>query len=168
MLAWLAGEFAEPAEKTRIWKAADEQFEPTWDRDNGEFTFGFGLDETYPRGQLNARAMAGWVCGPGAWTKVFDEPDLAKFDHPTVVDVDFPRVAMSEARWDGEALHVAAHPQTASIAGTRTALRVTNVSEPDRWAMTRPDGETVALDTRDGDLVVELVVDNQSVRIHRI
>src|SRR2546430_1172924 len=83
----------------------DEHVLPTWVRDAGEFTFGFGLGEEHPRGQWNARAMAGWVCTTGAWSDVFNRPNLAKFEQPTVVDVDFPRVAMSAARWDGTALH---------------------------------------------------------------
>ena len=102
------------AAKARIWAAADEHTEPTWNRDAGEFTLGFGLGEEHPRGQWNARAMAGWVCTTGAWSDVFNGPNLAKFDQPTVVDVDFPRVAMSTARWDGTALHLAASPQNAS------------------------------------------------------
>jgi hypothetical protein len=163
MLAQLAGEFAEPSVKARIWTAADEHFEPTWAPDSGEFTFGFGLGEDHPRGQWNARAMAGWICTPGAWSDVFNRPNLAKFDEPTVVGVDFPRVAMREASWDGSSLRLAAAPQNASVRGTRTAARVTSAAAGD-WEALRPDGERVPL-PRDaaGDLVVELVVDDQAV-----
>lgn len=166
LLVQIAGEFADPATKARIWSAADQHFGPTWDHDRGEFTLGFGLGEPYPRGQWNARAMAGWVCTEGAWSDVFNRPNLAKFDEPTVVGVDFPRVALSEARWDGEALHLAAHPQNASTRGSRTSLRVTNVATTEGWTMTRPDGETVAVASFGGDLVVsDLVVDNTAVSI---
>lgn len=162
MLVQLAGEFADGSTKARIWAAADEHFEPTWAADSGEFTFGFGLGEEHPRGQWNARAMAGWVCTPGAWSDVFNRPNLTKFAEPTVVGVDFPRVALREAAWDGASLRLAASPQNASVRGTRTSMRVTNAAAGD-WTVVRPDGERVAL-TRDaaGDLLVELVVDDQT------
>jgi hypothetical protein len=164
MLAQLAGEFADESTKARIWAAADEHFEPTFAPDSGEFTFGFGLGEEHPRGQWNARAMAGWVCTPGAWSDVFNRPNLTKFSEPTVVGVDFPRVAMREARWDGTSLRLAASPQNASVRGTRTTARVTNTSGD--WVAIRPDGERAAL-VRDagGELVVDLTVDDRTVTL---
>lgn len=160
MLVQLAGEFADDATKDRIWAAADEHFEPTLSADSGEFTFGFGLGEEHPRGQFNARAMAGWVCTTGAWSDVFNRPNLAKFDEPTVVGVDFPRVAMREASWDGAALRLAASPQNASVRDTRTSVRVINAGGGE-WTITSPDGEHRPL-ARDGSgaLVAELVVDD--------
>ncbi|MCZ6888432.1 MAG: hypothetical protein O7H39_08045 [Gammaproteobacteria bacterium] len=167
MLLQFAGEFADPATKQRIWAAAEEHIEPKWDRDLGEFTLGFGLDEPHPRGQWNARAMAGWVCTEGAWSRIFNEPNLTKFDEPTVEGVDFPRVALSEAKWDGSALRLAAHPQNAANQGISTTVRITHVGSTDDWVMTRSNGETVAL-SGDGDhLNVELVVDNRVVVIRR-
>ena len=163
MLLQFTGEFADPATRQRIWEAADEHIQPTWDREAGEFTLGFGLGEPHPRGQLNARAMAGWVCTEGAWSRLFNAPNLAKFDEPTVEGVDFPRVALSEARWDGSALHLAAHPQNAANEGRRTRVKVTNVTSADGWVMTRPDGGTVALLAEGDHVAVELVADNQTV-----
>ena len=168
MLLWLAGEFAEPDVKAKIWAAADERCEPTWNRDSGEFTLGFGLDEPYPRGQINARAMAGWVCTPGAWSRIFNEPNLAKFDQPTVTGVDFPRVALSEARWDGNALHLAAHPQNSAVAGTRTSMQITNLPHAaEVWSIERPDGESETLHAERGALEIELVVDNDVTVVRR-
>ena len=108
MLLQIAGEFADEATKARLWEAAEAHIEPTWDRERGEFTLGFKLDEPHPRGQWNARSMAGWICTKGAWSRIFNEPNLSKFSEPTVEGVDFPRIALSEARWDGDALHLAA------------------------------------------------------------
>jgi len=136
-----------------------------WNRDAGEFTFGFGLGEEHPRGQWNARAMAGWVCTTGAWSDVFNQPNLAKFDQPTVVDVDFPRVSLSVARWDGAALHLAASPQNTSVRGTRSTVRLTNLGDAaGSWALVRPDGEDVPI-APDG--TVELTVDDAPYRAHR-
>ena len=167
MLLQFAGEFADSATRQRIWEAADQQIEPTWDRDVGEFTLGFGLNEPHPRGQYNARAMAGWVCTPGAWSRIFNSPNLDKFGQPTVEQVDFPRVALSEARWDGVVLHLAAHPQNEAIAGTRTSVRIANIGSTEGWVVRRSNGESAAL-AADGDyLEVELEVDNQPVMVTR-
>jgi len=167
MLLQFAGEFADPATKQRIWEAAEEHIEPTWNRDAGEFTLGFGLGELHPRGQWNARAMAGWVCTEGAWSSIFNAPNLAKFDEPTVEGVDFPRVALSEARWDGASLHLAAHPQNAANQGISTTMRITNLASLDGWVMTRSNGESIALPAEGDHVVAELVVDNRSVVVHR-
>lgn len=163
-LVQLGGEFADPSTKARIWAAADQVLEPTWDRERGEFTFGFGLGEEHPRGQWNARAMAGWVCTAGAWSDVFNRPNLAKFAEPAVVGVDFPRVAMSVARWDGAALHLVASPQNASVRGTRTRVRLTNLgAAPGSWVLAGPGGKT---DRVPGDGTVELIVDDVPYRAY--
>ena len=163
MLLQFAGEFADPATKKRIWDAAEDHIEPTWNRDAGEFTLGFGLDEPHPRGQLNARAMAGWVCTEGDWARIFNAPNLIKFDQPTVIGVDFPRVALSEARWDGTALHLAAHPQNAVIEGSSTKVRITNIASAERWVMIRSDGTTISLSREEDNIIAELTVDNLPV-----
>ena len=168
MLAQLAGEFADEATKARIWAAADEHFEPTWDVDAGEFTLGFGLGEDHPRGQWNARAMAGWICTPGAWSAVFNQPNLAKFDEPTVVGVDFPRVALAEASWSDGALVLAAVPQRPSGRDDRTTVRVTNLGSRGAagWTAATADGRVTALGADGGgDLVVELTCDGRPVTV---
>jgi hypothetical protein len=167
MLLQFAGEFADVETKERIWAAAEDHIQPTWDRKAGEFTLGFGLDEAHPRGQMNARAMAGWVCTAGAWTRIFNEPNLAKFDEPTVQGVDFPRIALSEARWDGAALHLAAHPQNKVIAGSTTNLQISNVESTQRWIMTDANGDTVELSAHGDHVNVDLVADNRPVVIRR-
>jgi hypothetical protein len=164
LLVQLTGEFADASTKARIWAAADEHVEPTWDHDDGEFTLGFGLGEEHPRGQWNARAMAGWVCTTGAWSDLFNRPNLAKFDQPTVVDVDFPRVAMSTAHWDGTGLSLAASPQNASVRGSRTTVGLVNLSgAAGSWVLIRPDGEAVQI-ADDG--TVELTADGSVYRAH--
>jgi hypothetical protein len=164
MLVQLAGEFADPAVTARLWDAADQFFEPTWNHDTGEFTLGFGLNESHPRGQLNARAMAGWVCREGAWSRVFNQPNLAKFDEPTVSGVDFPRVALSQAWWDGSSLRLAAQPQNATARESRTSVRITGLPSGD-WQVVHPDLTTVPLRTAAGTARAELVADNELVRI---
>jgi hypothetical protein len=107
--------------------------------------------------------MAGWVCRPGAWSAIFNEPNLDKFDEPTVSGVDFPRVALSEARWDGTALHLAAHPQNDAMRGTTTEVTVTGLPSDRAWSV---GGQLV--DAIDGSAVVTLVADDKVVELRPI
>ena len=163
----LSGEFADAGTKQLIWDAAEELIEPTWDSESGEFTLGLGLNEEHPRGQLNARMMAGWVCRQGAWSGIFNDPNLAKFSQPTVEGVDFPRVALSEAKWDGEVLHIAAHAQNTKIAGTTTTLKMTNVASTNGWYLHESDGTRTPLEDRGDHVEIKLDVNNKSVTIQQ-
>jgi len=164
-LLQLAGEFADTATKKRIWEAAEQFIEPVRDEGTGEFTLGLGLNEAHPRGQLNARMMAGWVCEKGAWSRIFNKPNFSKFEEPTVVGVDFPRIALSEARWDGQTLRVAAHAQNEKLNGLSTIVQVTNIASIGNWTITYSNGEQRRLKPRNGHLDVQLIADNQAALI---
>src|SRR5207247_4011961 len=71
--------------------------EPHLDRSTGEFSWGFGLGEPVPRGQLNGVIMMARVGDHGAWARLFNAPNLTKFEEPTVVWVDYPAVGISQA-----------------------------------------------------------------------
>ena len=168
LLAMQTGDFTDGEAKVRLWEYLDETHEPQWDNDLGEFTFGFGLGEPHPRGQLNARAMAGWACTPGAWSRIFNDPNLRKFDGPTVSDLDFPRVAMSEAWWDGAVLHIATHAQNSSVANTRTSIHVEELPAGDEWSLVRPDGEATPVEVSAGASQLELVVDGSHYKLRQL
>ena len=168
LLAMQTGDFTDGEAKARLWEYLDETHEPQWDHDLGEFTFGFGLGEPHPRGQLNARAMAGWVCTPGAWSRIFNGPNLGKFDGPTVSGLDFPRVAMSEARWDDAVLHLAAHAQNSSVANTWTSIHVEGLPSDDGWSLVRPDGVATPVEMSAGTGKLDLVVDSGHYELRRL
>lgn len=167
MLLQNVGEFADKGTKDRLWAAAETHIEPTWDRTLGEFTLGFRLNEPHPRGQWNARSMAGWVCEQGAWSQIFNDPNLSKFDKPTVEGVDFPRIALSQARWDGEVLHLAAHPQNDAVAGSQAQMRVLNLPVDGRWRLNGPNGSVAELESAGGQLELTLSVDNRPFVLSR-
>ena len=163
-LLQLAGEFGEDSVRERIWDAAEVFLEPTWDRASGEFTLGFGLGEPHPRGQLNARAMAARACTAGAWARIFNEPNLSKFDQPTVVGVDFPTVALSEARWHvgrGE-LRVRAVAKNELLGGEPAQFRVTNVADASGWSLRSEAAPTRPLESAAGDVLVEIPADGRA------
>ena len=67
-----------------------------------QFGFWFNLGEAWPRGQLSALAMCAEVCDKGAWEKLFNEPNLTKYDSPSISGVDFPSVGVKQAWHDDD------------------------------------------------------------------
>ena len=118
---------------------AEAKYEPTWDEAAGEFTWGFGLDEPYPRGQYNAPAALAEAITEGAWRRLFTAPNLRKFVEPTVTGVDFPTVCLSQAVYDVDRRHliVATDKGVPGALGQPTTFRITNV---------KPDNCTVVAD----------------------
>ncbi|MDG2428439.1 MAG: hypothetical protein P8M16_08435 [Acidimicrobiales bacterium] len=161
LLAMQTGEFDNGRVQDRLWEVLDDIHEPNWDPNTGEFTFGFGLGEPYPRGQLNARAMAGWVCTPGAWSKLFDACSNDRFTEPTVSGVDFPNTALSEAQWDGDALHVAAQARNESLVDSPTSVRITALPADGPWILVQPDDSKVPIEIVSGETTVELRADGR-------
>ncbi len=87
--------------------AIEASYEPTWDSERGEFTWGMGLDEPNPRGQFNAFLAAAEAGGPGMWTRLSE----ARLEAcPQIVDVDFPTMALSRAEWIDGNLHLRLAP----------------------------------------------------------
>ena len=114
----------------------------TISRVSDEFGWRFGLDEPYPRGQLNALLMMADIGEPGAWRRVFTQPNLAKFDQPTVSDVDFPTLGIAEA-WNEQTtdiLHIGTFAATASQRRAPTAFRITQLPDASTCVV-RCDGE---------------------------
>ncbi len=157
-IAWfLSREWSLNELEAAIHSGLDANYEPTWDRTRGEFTWGLGLGEEYPRGQYNGFLAAAEVVSPGAWARMSEAP-LPK--QPGLVEgVDFPRLALAEARWEGDALRLRLHPQCDEALERPTLFRVTGLDDPDRW---RVEGDA-RLVSAAGDLVVETLV-----RDHRL
>ncbi len=157
-IAWfLSREWGLDELEAAIRSALEANYEPTWDRARGEFTWGLGLAEAYPRGQYNGFLAAAEVVSAGAWARVSKAP-LPK--QPGLVEgVDFPMVALAEARWEEYTLRLRLHPQNKEVLGRPTRFRVTGLDDPDRWQV-QGDARVAS---RGGELVVET-----SVRDHRL
>ena len=122
----------------RLAAAVEASYEPTWDHDRGEFTWGMGLGEEHPRGQFNAFLAAAEASGPGRWTALSAAP-LERC--PQVVDVDFPRVALRQAEWTGNTLRLGLAPLHDDPA-QRTTFSVVG-AEPRSWQITGAERATV-------------------------
>ena len=113
--------------------------------DNGEFYFTYGFEEDWPRGIPNAWATLGYIGGAGSLRRMYNEPNLDKFDQPTLEGVDYPGVNVSQASYDADkdALVVTVSPGTARP-GSVTTFRVTNYPYGER-------GHEVLLDGKEHD-----------------
>lgn len=125
----LALELGDGETATRLLRCADARFEPTWDEERGEFFYRFGLDEPYPRGQLNDGIMPGFALDEGAWWRLFNEPDRHRFEEPTVCGVDYPRVGVRTAAYEAEARRIVVVTDALpSATGAATSFRVTGAA----------------------------------------
>jgi len=163
MLLQLAGEFCDSSTKKRLWDVAEEFIEPTWNQELGEFTLGLRLNEPHPRGQWNARIMAGWVCEKGDWSKIFNEPNLRKFSEPTLEGVNFPDFALSEARWTGDEMHLRVQPKTEQLRSVKTSMKLTNIKSCKGWVVIHSNGEKNRLLEKDDHVELILRADNEKV-----
>ena len=68
---------------------------------------------------------------PGAWRRVFTQPNLAKFDQPTVSGVAFPEMGIAEARNEQATgiLHIGTYAATVSQRRAPTAFRITQLPD---------------------------------------
>jgi hypothetical protein len=130
--------------EARLVDAIETSYEPTWDHDRGEFTWGMGLNEPHPRGQFNAFLAAAEAAGPGRWEQLSAAP---LEPCPQVVDVDFPKVALTRAVWERGALYLTVAPLKEDPTKS-TEFRIADV-EPRLWYLTGIEGATMDVTPRD-------------------
>ena len=162
----LAREFGYDAIYAKLKAHAEAHHDPMWEAETGEFTWGFGFDEAYPRGQFNATTMMAEALTPGAWWRLVNEPNLRKFTDPTVYGVEFPTVSLSQAWYDVERrrLIIATDAGLPNAAGQPTSFRIGNLD---------PHGCEVKIDGEasenwrmiDGDLELTTTVGQHTILI---
>ena len=136
----------------RLLRAIDASYEPTWDIEHGEFTWGLGLDEPHPRGQLNAFLAAGEAAGPGMWTRLSEAP---LEPCPQIVGVDFPTMAFTRAEWVDGNLRLRLAPLREDPT-RRTSFRIVG-AEPRNWDVHGMDGVSLDLSSTGLDVRVPLI-----------
>jgi hypothetical protein len=140
---FLAREFGDEVTEQRLRDVVEQEFEPRkFGEEHDRFGYWFGLDAPWPRGQLTGVLMMSRVGEPGAWWRIFNEPNLAKHDEPTVEGVDYPEVGIAQAYNDADAgvLWVRTYAGAPSRRGAPTTWRVTNLPDPAAVSVTC-DGE---------------------------
>jgi hypothetical protein len=99
---------------------------------DGEFAYHFNLGEAWPRGIINHILGFAAAGGPGSTDRMYNRPNLAKFDQPTLSGVDYPNLTVRQACYDPERrqLAVTVCPgQDSSPVGAPTQLTVTNLGD---------------------------------------
>jgi hypothetical protein len=126
----------------RLVAAIEASYDPTWDPDSREFTWGMGLHEPYPRGQFNAFLAAAEAAGPGRWAALSAAP---LEPCPQVVDVDVPNLVLTRAEWQRGALLLTLDPLRPDP-DRWTEFRIVGV-EPRLWWLAGIDGATMDVRT---------------------
>lgn len=134
----LARELGDYATEARLRAHAEVHFEPKSFGEGGEqFGYWFGLGEPWPRGQLSALALCADVAEPGSWRRLFREPNLTKYEAPTVAGVDYPALGVAQAWNDPKAgaLQLQVHDGNGSKSGAGTSFRVCNLPDTGKVAV---------------------------------
>jgi hypothetical protein len=145
--------------------STDDLYPPTWDHERGEMTWDFGLDEPHPRGQYNATMAAADAVTEGAWWRLGNVSTADRFDEPTVCDVDFPAVALTQAEWDCDSrrLLLSLHAMNKRVTGQTTTMRVTGLDDASSFTASSPDGAVVETELDGRDLVLRTHVGGHSL-----
>jgi hypothetical protein len=132
MTMMLAREVGDITTERRLKAIAEQEWGPNFFGDDEDrFAWGFGLNEQYPRGQLNGLMILSEIGGPGAWTNIYKGKRNSQFDLPTVEDVDFPFLGISQAinDTDSNTLYVSTYAATSDRRGTSTSWKVTQLND---------------------------------------
>ena len=145
----------------RLATAIEASYEPTWDTDRAEFTWGMGLNEEHPRGQFNAFLAAAEACSLGAWTQLSAAPLPPS---PQVVGVDFPTMGFARAEWIDGTLHLRSAPRR-EVQTERTSFEITDVDPAAAWHVS--GGSHIVLEPTSSSLRVSMPVSAMSFTISR-
>jgi hypothetical protein len=143
------------------------KYEPTWDRQAGEFYYGCRLGEPIPRGQYNAHLMLSEVGGPGGWQRIVNEPSTRRFEEPTICGVDYPLVGLSEAYYDAgrRTLFLQPYAATPAAAGGLTRFRVKNLKQPGNCRVLADGVPHNRVLVRDDDLEIEATIEEKRYQV---
>jgi hypothetical protein len=139
-----ARELGDTVTETRLRQVAEASFEPKFfGPDGNHFGWFFKFGESWPRGQLSSLMVLSELGEPGAWTRVFNQPNLAKFLEPTVSGVDYPTLGISQCWNDPTSgtLWVETYCATSSKRGVATTFRVSGLPNPAAVRVTMDDTE---------------------------
>ena len=130
MTLMLAREVGDVTTEKRLKAVAEQEYGPDFFADDEDrFAWTFGLDEPYPRGQLNGLLILSEIGERGAWANVYKGKRETQFELPRVEGVDFPNLGICEARNDvtDRILHVSTYAATAARRREVTSWKVTRL-----------------------------------------
>ena len=155
---WMARDLGDTTTWDRLREVAEREFDPRFfGEDDTRFAFWFNEGRQWPRGQLNATMMMIECADPGAWSRVFNAPNLALHHEPTIKGLDYPTIGVRRTHHDAQRrrLEIDTFAATPSRRGEPTAFTVDTLGDTDRVLVT-VDGATNSAWRRIGDGAVEL------------
>jgi len=165
----MAREFGDSTTEGRLREYVETKLEPRFfGAENARFAFWLGADTEWPRGQVNAILMLSECCPPGAWWRVFNEPNLKMHNEPTVCGVDYPVLGIRRAQNDmvRGVLDVETTAATPSRRGTATHFDVKGLPDPANVVVTANDQEFSRWHVSASDSIrIETDVDEHHFRI---
>jgi hypothetical protein len=165
-----AREFGDEETYAALRKWADARCQPVYDPVRGEFYLTFGFSEPYPRGQYNDWSMAGYVSnGPRSWYRLFNQPNLRKFQEPTLTGVEFPLVRVRQAHYDPalRTLNLALCTVEATALGQETTFTVMNLAPGAHYRVIMDGQEYKGWQLHEGTLQVHTTVGTHSFIIQQ-
>lgn len=145
----------------QLW--VDQAYEPTFA--DGEFFYGFNLNENWPRGIPNHILALTTAGGAGSFKRMYTEVNTKKFSQPTLCAVDYPNVAVCQAFFDeteGQLVLGFTPGCDASEIGSPTSFQVTNVSGSDHTVIEDGRESSNWRSTGDGAITIDTTVGNHT------
>lgn len=166
---WMAREVGDSTTWARLREISETRFEPRFfGEDASRFAYWLGLDEQWPRGQVNATMMMIECAEPGAWSRVFTTPRTTIHSEPTVRDLAYPLVGIRRTHYDRErrALEIDTYAATPARRGTPTTFTVDRLP-PGAGVTVEVDGRTHAGWRHSADRAVTIAVpiDDHRIRL---
>jgi hypothetical protein len=145
----------------------DRAWEPK--HTDGEFGYHFNLGEAWPRGIINHILGFAAAGGPGSTARMYNEPNLKKFDQPTLSGVDYPNLTVRQAWYDEgrRQLAVSICPgQDSSPVGSPTTLTVTNLGDSSpRVAIDGVQTDDAVTGTGPGSIRIDTTIGEHTVLV---
>jgi|GEM_PF-1180965 len=150
----------------RLRAYVDRAWEPV--HSDGEFGYLFNLGEAWPRGIINHILGFSSAGGPGSTARMYNQPNLKKFDQPTLSGVDYPNLTVRQAYYDearGQLAITICPGCDAAPVGAPTRLTIANL--PNQSPRVVLDGTTseAFIATAAGTIVVETTIGEHTLLI---
>ncbi|MBX9606819.1 MAG: hypothetical protein K2Y51_11390 [Gammaproteobacteria bacterium] len=114
--------------------------------------------------------MPGYVAnGAHVWSRIFNQPNLKKFQEPTLEGVDFPQVRVRQAYYDAaqRTLNIAICTTDASALGRDTQFRITHLAAGAKYRVVVDGEEYSNWEMGDGALVIRTTIGTHTLVVQQ-
>jgi len=178
----MARELGDATTEARLRQVVDTQFESRFfGSERDRFAFWSAKDGQWPQGQVNATLMLTECGPPGAWWRLFNEPNRTMHAEPTVRGIDYPNLGVRRAKNDMArgVLDIETTAATPSRRCTATTFTVDRLPDPGgtsiiadgeeftRWRVTGADAIEIETDVAPHHFRIAFHPDSTSTKDRR-